>query len=50
MQSQTQIYERLIAFPWQQWLCVRASMLRDTYIACLIIYSLRCINGKESLD
>ena len=30
-------YVTLIAFPRQQWLCERASMLRYTYIACLAI-------------
>jgi hypothetical protein len=29
-------YEILIAFPLQQWLDERASMLRYTYIACLV--------------
>ena len=28
----------LIAFPTQQWLHERASMLRYTYIACLVVY------------
>jgi hypothetical protein len=27
----------LIAFPWQQWLRERSSVLRYTYIACLIV-------------
>jgi hypothetical protein len=31
-------YVILIAFPWQQWLHERASMLRYTYIACPVIY------------
>ena len=30
-------YVILIAFPQQQWLHERASMLRHTYIACLFI-------------
>jgi hypothetical protein len=30
-------YVILIAFPQQQWLQERASMLRYTYIACLVI-------------
>ena len=30
-----------IAFPWQQWLHERASMLRYTYIACLV-----CLNSQ----
>jgi hypothetical protein len=29
-------YVALIAFPRQQWLCERASVLRYTYIACLV--------------
>jgi hypothetical protein len=29
----------LIAFPLQQWLHERASILRYTYIACVIIYN-----------
>jgi len=33
-------YVIFIAFPRQQWLCERASMLRYTYRACFI-YSLR---------
>ena len=32
-------YVILIAFPRQQWLCKRASMLCYTYIACLVIYN-----------
>jgi hypothetical protein len=31
-------YVTLIAFPLQQWLHERASMLRYTYIACLVIF------------
>jgi hypothetical protein len=30
-------YGRLISFPRQQWLCECASMLRHTYIACLLL-------------
>jgi hypothetical protein len=30
-------YVTLIALPWQQWLRERASLLRYTYIACLIV-------------
>ena len=26
----------LFAFPWQQWLCEYTSMLRDTYIPCIV--------------
>ena len=29
-------YLILIAFPWQQWLRERASMLRYTYTACVV--------------
>ena len=29
-------YIILIAFPQQQWLCERATMLRYTYVACLV--------------
>ena len=29
-------YVILIAFAWQQWLRERASMLRYTYVACLV--------------
>ena len=32
-------YVILIAFPPQQWLRERASMLRYTYIACLVTFS-----------
>jgi hypothetical protein len=31
-------YAKLIAFPRQQWLHENTSMLRCTYIACLVIY------------
>jgi hypothetical protein len=27
-----------ISFPWQQWLHERASVLRYTYLACLVLY------------
>jgi hypothetical protein len=30
-------YVILVAFPWQQWLCERATMLSYTYITCLVI-------------
>jgi hypothetical protein len=33
-------YVILIAFPLQQWLHDRASLLRYTYIACLVLFSL----------
>ena len=32
-------YVTTIAFPRQQWFCERATMLRYTYIACLVIYA-----------
>ena len=35
-------YVILIAFPEQQWLCERVSMLRYTYIACLAVFQLVC--------
>jgi hypothetical protein len=28
--------ERFAAFPWQQWLCERAIVLRCTYVVCLL--------------
>jgi hypothetical protein len=34
--ARTQKYEILIAFPQEKWLRERASMLRYTYIACLV--------------
>jgi hypothetical protein len=34
-------YVTLIAFPLQQWLHVRASMLRHTYIACSVILRIK---------
>jgi hypothetical protein len=34
--THTQKYVKLIAFPRRHWLCERASMLRYTYIACLV--------------
>jgi hypothetical protein len=33
-------FTTLIAFPWQQWLHERASMLRYRYIACLVLITL----------
>jgi hypothetical protein len=42
----TQVYKRMLricntyAFPQQQWLHDRASMLRYTYIACLVVSDL----------
>ena len=33
-------YVILIVFPQQQWFCERASVLRYTYIACLVIFAL----------
>ena len=46
-------YVILIAFPWQQWLRDRTSMLRYTYIACLVItekVSVYWAVGTESLN
>ena len=38
-------YVTLIAFPWQQWSCERASMLRYTRIARLVIHEqINCIH------
>jgi hypothetical protein len=34
-------YAILTAFPLQQWLNERASMLRSTYIACLVQYQIQ---------
>jgi hypothetical protein len=39
-------YVIFIAFPLQQWLRDRASLLRYTYIACLVIYSRLIMNFK----
>jgi hypothetical protein len=36
--AHTNQYIILIAFPQQQWFCSRASMLRYTYIACLVFF------------
>jgi hypothetical protein len=36
--THTQQYVILIAFPQQQWFRERASMLRYTYIACLVLF------------
>jgi hypothetical protein len=33
-------YVILLAFPWQQWLRERASVLHDTYIFCLVLSAL----------
>jgi hypothetical protein len=38
--THTEKYVTLIAFPQQQWFREGASMLRDTYIACLVLSSL----------
>ena len=38
-------YVILIAFPLQQWLHERASILRFTYIACLVISTNICLLG-----
>ena len=35
-------YAIVIAFPLQQWLHERASMLRYTYIACRVIFRIVC--------
>jgi hypothetical protein len=35
--THTDQYVRLIAFPQQQWFRVRASIIRYTYIACLVL-------------
>jgi hypothetical protein len=32
------VYAIFTAFPLQQWLQQRVSMLRDTYIACLVLH------------
>jgi hypothetical protein len=37
-------YVILIAFPQQQWLHERASMLRDTYIACIVRSARETVN------
>jgi hypothetical protein len=42
-------YVILIAFPRHQWLRERASMLRYTYIACLVITA-RANRGKQFLS
>jgi hypothetical protein len=36
-------YVTLIAFPLQQWLHERASMLRYTYISCPVIRGMECV-------
>jgi len=36
-------YVILTAFPLQQWLHERASMLRYTYIACLVLMEADCV-------
>ena len=40
-------YVVLIAFPQQQWLRERVSMLRYTYIACLVNSSFECSHKLE---
>ena len=37
--AHTDKYVILIAFPQQQWFRERASVLRYTYIACLVLYN-----------
>jgi hypothetical protein len=36
---------RVIAFPLQRWLLERASMLRFTYIVCVVISANLCLLG-----
>ena len=43
-------YVILTALPLQQWLQERASLLRHTYIACLVCYQMTRLNQKVSLD
>ena len=43
-------YVILIAFPLQQWSRERASMLRYTYIACLLFTSLPVIRSAFATD
>ena len=41
-------YAILIAFPWQRWLHGRPSMLRDTYITCLVSFNRVSFNRVNS--
>ena len=44
-------YVMLIAFPLQQWLHERASILCYTYIACIVVlYSMIKLRVKDYLD
>ena len=40
-------YLIFISFPLQQWLHYRASMLRYTYIACIVVFSLQFEHSDE---
>ena len=43
-------YAIIIAFPLQQWLHERASMLRYTYIACIVEFNLKIIVKNKYLN
>jgi hypothetical protein len=46
--THTQKYVILIAFPRQEWFCERASVLRCTYIACLVqIFTVVCLRHNS---
>jgi hypothetical protein len=51
MHAHTDQYVILIAFPQQQWLRKRASMLRYTYIACVVYYTLpsHMLNSERAI-
>jgi len=33
-------------FPWQQWLCERATGLYNAYIACLVYFKILGVSGR----
>jgi hypothetical protein len=37
----------IVAFPWQQWLCERAAILRYTYIACPVNFTSRTSSWND---
>ena len=40
-------YAIILAFPLQQWSHERATLLRFTYIACLVVNKLKCSGVKK---
>jgi hypothetical protein len=47
--ARTQIYVILTDFPQQQWFRERASLLRYTHIACVVLFGCKC-SSKNAAD